>query len=515
MAELSKQALAHRLKQEIKDNTYPLVETYCIYGNEKLNRLVRWSNDCYNELMYLMRQHYFERSKKFKKQMKAYKKGKLKKQPKWEEDYTQDQLMDMLKQQDKNKQSTLFSRCPSQHILQDLIKAVKQTWSDYRASITDYKQHPYKYLGRPSIPGYLPKGKRHSIEVNNQTFRLAKGKNYITNRNFDVKIAISDDFKLALTNPADDPHIAKLPREHILRTCWVKPIKNNGVKICATYVVTKKPRTSYKGQAVPKRKDNIFVSADPGVDNLLALVTNNVDFKPLLINGKGIKSVNHFFNKQKAVLQAKATAYQQKGFTIHKKDGSKQTIYHTGKKAEALSAWRDCKLTDAIHKATDRVVEYAINCGASKIIIGRNKYWKQKSKMGKSNNQNFTGIPHYRVVKMLKYKALLYGIEVINQPEAYTSQTSFLDNELPVWKNGNKARKKHDKSPINRRVERGLFISNQGYKINSDVNGALQIAHKYDKNNNLNVFCKSDGQKATLKQIIGCVLHPVKWTPKF
>lgn len=515
MEKLSKLALAYQLKKEIRENTYQLVETYCIYNNNKLNELTRWANDCYNELMYLMRQNYFKRVKTFKRKIKAYKKGKFKKQPAWSKDYSEKDLENILRKQNQNKQSTLLKRCPNRHILQDLIKAVKQTWSNYYAEKANYNEHPQKYLGKPSIPGYLPKGKRHSVEVNNQTFKLSKKKDNIINKNYDINIPISDNFKLALTNPTHDVHIAKLPRESILRTCWVKPIKNNGVKICATYVISKKPRTVYKGKPVPKRKANIFVAADPGVDNLLALVTNNVDYKPLLINGKGIKSVNHYFNKQNAVLQAKATLYKQKGFTVHKKDGTSQTIYHTGKKAEMLSAWRDKKLTDAIHKATDRVVEYAISCGASKIIVGRNKYWKQKSKMGKQTNQNFVGIPHYQVIKVLKYKALLYGIDVITQPEAYTSQTSFLDGESPVWKNGNKARKKHGKSPFNRRVNRGLFISSQGYKINADINGALQIAHKYDKANNLNVFYKNDGQKATFEQIIECVLHPLKWSPIF
>lgn len=515
MTKNNKRAAARQLRQEIKENTYALVETYCIYGNDKLNELTKWSNNCYNELMYLMRRHYFKRSKKFKRQIKAYKRGRIKTFPKWPDDYSDTKLKDILKLQSKNKQSTLFDECPDQHILQDLIKAVKQNWTDYYAAKADYNKKPYKYLGRPNIPGYLPKGKRHSIEINNQTLHLSKRKDYIINQHFGINIPISDNFKLALTNPANDPHIAKLSRESILRTCWVKPIKNNGVKICATYVVTKKPRNTYKGKAVPKRNPNIFVAGDPGVDNLLALVTNNIDFKPLIINGKGIKSVNHYYNKTHALLQAKATKYKQKGFTKHKKDGTTQIIYHTGKKAELLDAWRDRKLTDAIHKATDRVLEYAINCGASKIIIGRNKYWKQKSSMSKQNNQNFVGIPHYKVINMLKYKALLYGIEVISQPESYTSQTSFLDGEAPVWRNGNKARKKHGKSPINRRLKRGLFVTNQGYRINADINGTLQIAHKYDKNNNLNVFCKSDGQKVSLKQIIECVLHPIKWSPVF
>lgn len=98
--------------------------------------------------------------------------------------------------------------------------------------------------------------------------------------------------------------------------------------------------------------------------------------------------------------------------------------------------------------------------------------------MGKRNNQNFIGIPHQTMVNLIKYKANLAGIVVIQHSEAYTSQTSFLDGEEPVRDNGNKARQRKGLSPIARRIKRGLFKANDGRLINADVNGALQIIRK-------------------------------------
>jgi putative transposase len=69
---------------------------------------------------------------------------------------------------------------------------------------------------------------------------------------------------------------------------------------------------------------------------------------------------------------------------------------------------------------------------------------------------------------MLEYKGQDVGIKVIENEESYTSGTSFIDNELPIKENYNK----------NRRVKRGLFKSNTGRLINSDVNGSLQIMRK-------------------------------------
>ena len=82
--------------------------------------------------------------------------------------------------------------------------------------------------------------------------------------------------------------------------------------------------------------------------------------------------------------------------------------------------------------------------------------------------QNFTYIPYYLFINMLKYKCENNGIRFIEVNEAYTSGTSFLDNEEPSKEN-------YDKD---RRVQRGLFISDVGKEINADVNGAYQIMKK-------------------------------------
>ena len=70
--------------------------------------------------------------------------------------------------------------------------------------------------------------------------------------------------------------------------------------------------------------------------------------------------------------------------------------------------------------------------------------------------------------KAIEYKCQECGINFITTEEAYTSGTSFLDNECPTKEN-------YDKS---RRVKRGLFKSNNGTLINADVNGSLQILKK-------------------------------------
>ena len=107
------------------------------------------------------------------------------------------------------------------------------------------------------------------------------------------------------------------------------------------------------------------------------------------------------------------------------------------------------------------------------MVIGKNEYWKQDINIGSRNNQNFVQVPHSRFIQQLIYKAELEGLTVIIQEESYTSKSSFLDQDyIPVYKKG----VKHSFS--GQRIKRGLYRSANGFLINADVNGSLNILRK-------------------------------------
>ena len=68
----------------------------------------------------------------------------------------------------------------------------------------------------------------------------------------------------------------------------------------------------------------------------------------------------------------------------------------------------------------------------------------------------------------MDYKTKEYGITLHVTEESHTSGTSFLDDELPTPTYYDKSRRKH----------RGCFISNDGVRVNADVNAAFQIIRK-------------------------------------
>ena len=87
------------------------------------------------------------------------------------------------------------------------------------------------------------------------------------------------------------------------------------------------------------------------------------------------------------------------------------------------------------------------------------------------NNKRFVQMPIQELVKKIEYKAKLEGKEVILIEEKYTSGVSSIDKEEINKENYNKTR----------RIERGLFRTNTGKIINSDINGSLNILRKYVK----------------------------------
>ena len=193
-----------------------------------------------------------------------------------------------------------------------------------------------------------------------------------------------------------------------------------------------------------------YASIDLGLNNL-ATVAFNDGSKPLIVNGRPLKSINQYYNKKKAQYQSRLK-------------GGKRT----SKRICTLTNKRNNKVTDYLHKASRLLVNQLVSQGITTLVIGKNKNMKQDINIGKVNNQNFVQLPIMRFADLMKYKCELEGINVLFNEESYTSKCSFLDSE-PICK--------HDKY-MGKRVKRGLFVSMNGIKINADVNGAYNIMIK-------------------------------------
>lgn len=194
-----------------------------------------------------------------------------------------------------------------------------------------------------------------------------------------------------------------------------------------------------------------IASIDIGLNNLATLTSTVAT--PIIFNGRPLKSINQYANKQAAIETTKLD-------TGVKKSRARK---------DAIFLKRKNKISTYLHKVSRHIVNYLVSNNIDTLVIGKNVGWKQNINIGKKNNQNFVNIPFATFIEQLIYKSRLHGVEVVLQEESYTSKCSFLDNE-PVQKHGKYK---------GRRVKRGLFKTANNTFINADVNGSANILKKY------------------------------------
>ena len=316
------------------------------------------------------------------------------------------------------KGTEVYKDVPYSTCSQICIQEKCREWKSFYSATAEYQKDPKKFKEQPHVPGYLdPKKGRGSLVITSQNFK------------------VDEDGKVTMPKFLSGIHIKA--RHDKVRQIRIKMYKGS---VLISLMYEKKEKT-VKGTKV--------MGIDLGVNNLIAAAWDSED-RPVIINGKPIKSINQYYNKAKAHMQKEAKVYNGKNST---------------KRLNKLTAKRNRKIKDYMHKASRKIVDMAVSSGVGLIVIGANHGWKQEVHMGNITNQNFVSIPYKTLTDMIVYKARLEGIEVKTVRESYTSGTSYLDGEKPE-------REYYDKA---RRVKRGLFKSNSGILINADTNAAYQM----------------------------------------
>jgi IS605 OrfB family transposase len=311
------------------------------------------------------------------------------------------------------------------------LMVLDKNWKSFFKSIKDYSKNKSKYNGKPSLPKYLDKEKGRFVAI------YEKGA--ISKKRLKYGIV-----KLSKTNIE-----ISSKKENINMVRIVPRLDHYVIEIV------------YTVPDVPKLENNDkYFSLDLGVNNLAAITSNVKEIKPIIINGKPLKSINQFYNRKvaeyKSILEIR-----------NKKKSSKNLRKITNK--------RNRKVDDYLQKASKLIVDLSIEKQVNTIVIGKNDGWKQESEMSKKNNQNFVNIPHSRFINMIVYKCEKQGINIILQEESYTSKASFLNlDKIPTY-----GKIETEPKFSGYRQCRGLYkIKGSKETINADVNGSYNILRK-------------------------------------
>ena len=172
---------------------------------------------------------------------------------------------------------------------------------------------------------------------------------------------------------------------------------------------------TYEAQEQQRNLDkNNALAIDFGINNLATCVTNKG--KSFIIDGKKLKSINQWFNKENARLQS---------IKDKQKYGKKSTL-----RQKYLYASRNNKVNDYMSKTARKIINYCLKNNIGTLVCGYNETFQRNSNIGKANNQTFVNIPFGKLREKLEYLCKLYGLIFVEQEESYTSKSSFFDMDI-------------------------------------------------------------------------------------
>ncbi|WP_143592345.1 RNA-guided endonuclease InsQ/TnpB family protein, partial [Thermococcus litoralis] len=237
------------------------------------------------------------------------------------------------------------------------MKIVERNFRSFFHVLKERKKGNYNRPVKP--PKYLPKNGHFILIFPYQSFRVKEDRIILTlGKNFAEKYGVKH---LEIPLP-------KNVKGHRIKEIRILP-RYNALWFEVEYV--------YEVQQEERDLDRSkYLAIDLGLDNFATCVsTTGTAF---IIEGRGLKSFNRWWNKKKAKLQSQ---YGKQGIKF-------------GKKMAWLLKKRKNVVNDFMNKAVSYIVNYCLENGIGNIVIGELKGVKQNTDLGRRNNQNFHYIPY-------------------------------------------------------------------------------------------------------------------------
>ena len=342
-----------------------------------------------------------------------------------------------------------------------IVDGVINDWKSFFAAREEYKKNHKKFTGKPKRPKCKKvKDKMNEVIFDEKTI-LGLGS---VKKNNKTKVIKNNKISFSLSKKAKRKFKMKNLEVNLFNFKFPKGLNKNlsnlqQVRIC----YDKKNERFYLAfiyrieVSVLNENKNDIMAIDLGQNNLITGVFNESPYR-FILDGKELKSKIAYVNSRMARLQSKEM----------KKSKSSKNFKLTKKMKKLYNYWRNYAWT-YIHKCSNKTIKKALENKCSTIVIGDFKGVKRNKK----HMKYFATIPYVTLINQIKYKARRSGIKVVMINESYTSGCSCIDDYEISKECYNKKRRK----------KRGDFVTNNGFHINADVNGAYNILRKYLENN--------------------------------
>ena len=356
----------------------------------------------------------------------------------------QPQIVRKLSYEDQNGKYFTTQECAK------IVDGLINDWKSFFAANKEYKKNSKKFTGKPRRPKCQKvKDKMNEVTFDEKTISgLGSVKNNKNNKNNIKGVIRNNKINFSLSKKAKRKFKMKNLEVNLSNFKFPKGLNKNlsnlqQVRIC----YDKKIERFYLAfiyrieVSTIDTTNNDIMAIDLGQNNLITGVFNKSSYR-FILDGKELKSKIAYVNSRISKLQSKEM----------------KKLYRY---------WRNYTWT-YIHKCSSKTIKIALENNCSTIVIGDFKGIKRNKK----HMKYFATIPYITLIDQIKYKAKKVGIKIVMINESYTSGCSCVDDYEISKKCYNKKRRK----------KRGNFVTNNGFNINADVNGAYNILRKYLKN---------------------------------
>lgn len=340
-------------------------------------------------------------------------------------------------QKSSHKDDTWFKALPSQ-TAQEVCKLLDKSWkSFYRLKKTGGIENPNppRYKHRGMAVTYMQNGIVHEKGSENVRLTLSRQlKEYMGSA-----YGVHEKY-LYLKNSI-------FKNMDTIKQIHLYPPENDGkCKIIAVYELPDVEQLPDNGH---------YLSIDLGLHNLMTCYDS--EGKSFILGRKYLEICRRYDKEIARVQSQWASCQTARGIKFPKPSQHLLKLYRK----------KNHSVRDYLHKTTRYVVEYCKKENIYTIVIGDISGIRKGKDFGKQTNQKLHGLPYALIYAMLEYKLSLYGIRLVKQEEAYSSQCSPVSEEVSK-----------EYAVKANRSKRGLYKDGD-VVFQADAVGAYNILRKY------------------------------------